>query len=113
MDYLIAQNCGIPADTVLFGSCFLSVVSVEIPKYLGSSLEGVECRNKPGAKHRMLLPGTNYALGTASRRTPSRISTPPTDLPPLAAGSGASPFPLLRTRRVGTTTRDCAVFRYS
>ena len=29
-----------------------SSVSIEIPKYLGSSLEGVECPNSPGAQHR-------------------------------------------------------------
>jgi hypothetical protein len=28
------------------------VVSVEIPKYLGSSLSGVECHSSSGAKHR-------------------------------------------------------------
>src|ERR1017187_585418 len=36
---------------VMISPC-VSVVSIQIPKYLGSYLSGVECRDTPGAQHR-------------------------------------------------------------
>src|ERR1017187_7238852 len=36
---------------VMISPC-VSVVSIQIPKYLGSYLSGVECRDKPGAQQR-------------------------------------------------------------
>ena len=47
---------GIWLDTDFRKRLVLSTVSVEIPKYLGSSLEGVECRNTPGAQRRITAP---------------------------------------------------------
>ena len=43
---------GIWSGTEFCKRLVFSAVSVEIPKYLGSSLQGVECRDTPGAQHR-------------------------------------------------------------
>jgi len=53
---------GIWLDTDFRKRLVLSAVSVEIPKYLGSSLSGVECRDKPGAQHRITAPHRQAAL---------------------------------------------------
>src|ERR1035441_1417641 len=56
-------NAGICPDTGLFQDRVFSVVSDEIPKYLGSSLSGVECQNSSGAKHRSCS-GTKLNAGS-------------------------------------------------
>jgi hypothetical protein len=43
---------GIWQDTGFCKRPVFSAGSIEIPKYLGSSLSGVECRNTAGAQHR-------------------------------------------------------------
>ncbi len=53
---------GIWPDTVFCKHLVFSAVSIEIPKYLGSSLSGVECRNTPGAQHRITAPHRQAAL---------------------------------------------------
>ncbi len=67
----------------------------------------------PGEKHLMLLPRANYAFGTDSRRTPSRMSTHAMDSLPLAEDLAASLAAPLRTRREGAAFAERDDFRYS
>jgi hypothetical protein len=48
----LVTTVGIGLDPGLSQDPAFSLLSAEIPKYLGSSLSGVECHNSSGAKHR-------------------------------------------------------------
>jgi hypothetical protein len=80
---------GIWLDTVFCKCLVFSAVSIEIPKYLGSSLSGVECRNTAGAKHRT---GGWYYYDWLHGRVPLAVYTAGAEIEAPLSGSPAARF---------------------